>query len=71
VEVLAVADVEAPLEAPDAEGRQRVQRLLSPRLPQLKAIFLRRQLRSATTIRNCLFTLFQIEDAPNETGKAT
>jgi hypothetical protein len=73
VEVADVAQDPAPL-ARDGERRQRVQHHLSRRLPQLKpeTIFLRRPARlPATTIRNCWFTLFRIDDAPNETGNAT
>ena len=63
-----VAQGPAALEARDVERRrQRAQRLSSRQLPQLKAetMFLRRRRRPRlwpTTIRNCLFTLFRIED---------
>jgi hypothetical protein len=51
--------------------RHRAQRLSNRQLPQLKAetMLLRRRRRSrlwSITIRNCLFTLFRIEDRSNE-----
>ena len=75
MEVLAV-DVEALRGARVAERHQRVERphrRARRLLPQLKPeTILRRQPHLwPTTIRNCWFTLFRIEDAPNETGNAT
>jgi len=57
----------APPEPRDEERRQRAQRLSSRPLPQLKPeTMFPRHRRSphlwSTTIRNCLFTLFRIED---------
>ena len=73
------AQGQVPLEARVAERHQRerrprVQPLLSRQLPPLKpeTMFLRDPVQlPVTTIRNCLFMLFRIEDAPNEAGKAT
>src|ERR1700722_19562367 len=66
VEVADVAQGPAAREARVAERRQRVQRLSSQQLPHLKAepMFLRRRPRLwPITIRDCLFTLFRIENS--------
>src|ERR1700722_3591098 len=66
VEVADVAQGPAAREAQVAERRQRGQRLSSQQLPHLKAetMFLQRRPRLwPTTTRDCLFTLFRIENS--------